>query len=65
MSKQINEAAAAIEEIETTIGELIEAIAVIAEEFGRSEQEGYELAAITLGRILGQRGRGSVYSEWN
>lgn len=65
MSKQINEAAAAIEEIETTIGELIEAISCIAEEFGRTEQEGYELAAITLGRILGQRERGSVYSEWH
>lgn len=39
--------------IETTIGELVEAITDIALESGRSEEEGYELASLTLGKILG------------
>lgn len=39
--------------IETTIGDLVEAITDIALESGKSEEEGYELASLTLGKILG------------
>jgi len=38
--------------IETTIGELIEAITEIALESGKSEQEGYQLASLTIEKIL-------------
>ena len=38
--------------IETTIGDLIEAITAIALESGKSEDEGYELAKATLESIL-------------
>lgn len=40
------------ETVETTIGDLIEAITQVALEAGKSEQEGYELAALTLESIL-------------
>ena len=38
--------------IETTVGDLIEAITDIALESGKSEEEGYELARMTLESIL-------------
>jgi hypothetical protein len=38
--------------IETTIGELVEVITQIAMESGKSEQEGYKLAAMTIENIL-------------
>lgn len=41
-----------IETIETTIGELVELITDIALETGRSEEEGYELASMTIESIL-------------
>ena len=41
-----------IETVETTIGELIEAITEIALEAGKSEEEGYQLASATLESIL-------------
>jgi hypothetical protein len=41
-----------IETVETTIGELIEAITQIACEGGQSEEEGYKLASLTLESIL-------------
>jgi hypothetical protein len=44
-----------IETVETTIGELIEAITQIALEAGKSEHEGYELASRTLENILNRR----------
>ena len=40
------------ERIDTTIGELIEAVTQIALEAGRNESEGYRLASLALGRIL-------------
>ena len=40
------------ERIDTTIGELIEAITQIALEAGKTEEEGYQLAALTIERIL-------------
>lgn len=46
-----------LERIETTIGELIEAISQIALEGGKSEEEGYQLAALTIERILNRRRR--------
>ena len=42
----------AVERIETTIGELVTTITEIALESGKSEEEGYELASVTLERIL-------------
>ena len=41
-----------LETIETTIGELIETITQIALEAGKTEQEGYELASLTLENML-------------
>ena len=38
--------------IETTIGDLIEAVTAIALESGKTEEEGYELARITIESIL-------------
>lgn len=38
--------------ITTTIGELIEAVTEIALQAGKSEQEGYELASLTIESIL-------------
>ncbi|MCO6430742.1 MAG: hypothetical protein J5J00_07765 [Deltaproteobacteria bacterium] len=41
--------------INTTIGELIEAVTEIALEAGKTEQEGYKLASLTLESILRRR----------
>lgn len=41
--------------VQTTIGELVEAITEIALQAGRNDQEGYALAAITLEKILRER----------
>ena len=49
MKQNVNET---VECIETTIGELIEMLTQIAVETGSSEQESYELASITLQKIL-------------
>lgn len=38
--------------IQTTIGDLVEAITQIALEAGKSEQEGYRLASLTIEQIL-------------
>ena len=40
------------ERIDTTIGELIEAITQIALQAGKTEEEGYQLAALTVEKIL-------------
>lgn len=40
------------EKIETTIGELVEVITQIALEAGKSEEEGYKLASMTIEKIL-------------
>jgi hypothetical protein len=47
---------AGTEIIETTVGELIEIITQIALESGTSREEGYQLASLTLGKMLGERG---------
>ena len=44
-----------LEVVETTIGDLIEAITDIALEAGKTEQEGYRLASLTLERILSRQ----------
>ena len=41
--------------IKTTIGDLVEAITEIALQAGKTEQEGYKLASLTIEKIL--RGR--------
>ena len=41
--------------VETTVGELVEAITQIALESGSSEQDGYQLAALTIDKILEQK----------
>lgn len=50
MNKEI--ALSSVETIETTIGELVELITEIALESGQSEEEGYELASMTIESIL-------------
>ncbi|MDC0357734.1 hypothetical protein OAO01_02885 [Oligoflexia bacterium] len=42
----------AVEAIETTVGDLIEAVAQIALEAGKTEKEGYHLASLALANIL-------------
>jgi len=41
-----------LETIETTIGDLVEAITEIALETGKTEAEGYRLASLTIESIL-------------
>jgi hypothetical protein len=40
------------EKIETTLGELVEAITQIAQQSGVSQQESYELASLTIEDML-------------
>lgn len=49
-----------LERIETTIGELVEAITEIALESGSSEQECYHLASVTIESILRKSRRGAA-----
>lgn len=44
-----------VERIETTIGDLVEAITQIALETGKTEEEGYRLAALTIEKIITQK----------
>ena len=46
---------ASIGRIQTTIGELVEALTQVALEDGSSDAESYELAAQTLGSILSRQ----------
>ena len=48
------------ETIETTIGDLVEAITEIALEAGKSEDEGYELASLTIENILRRSSKSSA-----
>lgn len=41
-----------VETIQTTIGDLVEAITQVALEAGKSEAEGYKLASLTIESIL-------------
>ena len=41
--------------IETTIGDLVEAITDVALQAGRTEAEGYKLASFTLEKLLRER----------
>jgi len=38
--------------VETTIGDLIEAITEIALQAGKTEEEGYKLASLTIEKVL-------------
>ncbi len=40
------------EKIETTVGDLIEALTEVAQEAGKSDLESYQIASESLGRIL-------------
>ena len=44
-----------VETIETTLGELIEAVTQIALESGKSDDEAYKLASLTVEHILSRR----------
>lgn len=46
-----------LETIHTTLGDLVEAITSIALETGKSEEEGYKLAAMTIESILRRQQR--------
>lgn len=54
MSKHVHDS---VQRIETTIGELIETITQIALETGRTEEEGYRLASLTIQKILDDNGK--------
>ena len=43
------------EKIQTTVGELVEALTQVAMEAGNTEQQGYELASIALAELLKRR----------
>lgn len=43
--------------IETTVGDLIEVITEIALEAGKTEKEGYQLASMTIEKILREKRR--------
>ena len=43
------------EKIQTTVGELVEALTQVAIEAGNTEQQGYELASIALADLLKRR----------
>ncbi|NDC37795.1 MAG: hypothetical protein EBZ48_07050 [Proteobacteria bacterium] len=44
------------EKIQTTLGELVEALTQVAVEAGNTEREGYELASLALADLLQRRG---------
>jgi hypothetical protein len=48
--------------VETTIGDLIEAITEIALEAGKTEEEGYRLASFTIEKILRDKRRKDLES---
>lgn len=52
-----------METIDTTIGDLVEAITQIALESGKSEEEGYELAAVAIESILRRNLRNDPIEE--
>lgn len=50
----------AVDQVETTLGELIETITSIAMQFGRDEKEGYALASLAVEDILKNRCRHQI-----
>lgn len=52
MSKFDSNVSSDSETIHTTIGDLIEAVTSIALEAGKTEEEGYKLASLTVENIL-------------
>jgi hypothetical protein len=51
------------EEIQTTIGDLVEALTQVAIEAGNSEKEGYHLASLALADLMQQRARAKRVRE--
>ena len=55
MSKEVTKSTD--DRIETTIGDLVEAITEIALEAGKTEDEGYKLASLAIERIMRRNSR--------
>ena len=51
------------EKIQTTLGELVEALTQVAIEAGNTEREGYELASLALADLLRRRKRAAKVSN--
>jgi hypothetical protein len=51
------------EKIQTTLGELVEALTQVAIEAGNTEREGYELASLALADLLRRRKRAAKASN--
>lgn len=52
MTREISVESSTSETIQTTIGDLVEAITQIALEAGKTEAEGYKLASLTIESLL-------------
>jgi hypothetical protein len=57
MDQWISDHSRKLDVIQTTIGDLVEVITEIAFEAGKSEQEGYHLASLTIEKILRDKAR--------
>ena len=51
------------QKIQTTVGELVEALTQVAIEAGNTEQEGYRLASLALTDLLKRRKKARAKSE--
>jgi hypothetical protein len=49
--------------IDTTLGDLIEAVTNIAMQAGQTEQEGYKLAAFTIEKLLREKRHREILSS--
>ncbi len=58
MEKSQSNCNSACEVVETTIGDLVEAVTQIALEAGKTSEEGYRLASLTLSHILQKNRKG-------
>lgn len=58
MDKSTRSVNAIAETFETTIGDLVEAVTQIALEAGKTQEEGYKLASLTLSHILNKNQKG-------
>lgn len=61
-NRDVQGAATETATIETTIGDLIEAITDIALQAGRTEEEGYKLASFTIEKVLRDKRRRDLLS---
>jgi hypothetical protein len=61
-NRGIQGSAAETATIETTIGDLIEAVTDIALQAGKTEEEGYKLASFTIEKLLRDKRRRELLS---